>query len=95
MKSRVKCRIERAGIKYLLGRCVWGRWYRDIVSCLRACVCIYIGVVCLFSGAKGLNGRRVKFYRCASFNKNAGFTECWGIKVVRGGGGGIVLDGIL
>lgn len=54
MKSRVKCRIERAGIKYLLGRCVVGK-----VVCV--CVCIYIGVVCLFSGAKGLNGRRVKF----------------------------------
>lgn len=54
MKSRVKCRIERAGIKYLLGRCVVGK-----MVCV--CVCLYIGVVCLFSGGKGLNGRRVKF----------------------------------
>lgn len=56
MKSRVKCRIEWAGIKYLLGRCVGEGGVEISFAC--GYIYIYIGVVCLFSGAKGLNGRR-------------------------------------
>lgn len=70
MKSRVKCRIERAGIKYLLGRCVVGK-----VVCV--CVCVYIlGWFVYFPVpkgwmAEGLSLGSTRCYTRASFNKNA------------------------